>query len=353
MEDQIIHLLTKFVAFRTIAGADKEKTECLDWIQQTILHDHPSSYEVKTGAVEDAPYLFLKHPDPMLLFFAHIDVVPAEDHQFTLKRDGDKLIGRGSSDMKGNQLPYLMAIRDAWERGEDPPVSILLTSDEETAGPTIPTMIDQNILGDIPIAFTPDCSGKIVCEHKGILWAELRCNGKASHAAYPWEGENPNFLMAEALTCIRDAFPCGEYHDWQMTVTPTEIKGETARNQIPSSVSINLDVRFPSGTPEDALAIIKEKLPDGCSLTETLSADALSTDPNHPVIQKMKSTAEDIIGKEVMIEREHGGTDARYFGAHGIPAFLFGPEGGGVHGKDEWVSLKSLIYHYEIASNLA
>lgn len=310
---------------------------------------------VHHGAIEDCPYLYLPHPNPKLLFFAHIDVVPAHDNQFTLKQEEDKLIGRGTSDMKGNQLPFLLAYRDAVAGGEDPPVSILLTSDEETAGPTIPQLLKEGVLKDIPVAFTPDTKEMIVVEHKGVLWSELVCKGKGAHAAYPWDGENPAFMLADALKILQEKFPRGTNEDWQMTVTPTKLSGSVARNQIPEIASAGIDIRFPKEvceSPEEAKSLVEKHLPKGCTLEVVLTADPLGTDPNHEMVQLLKKIAEEVIGEEVKFEREHGGTDARYFGASGIPAFLYGPVGRGLHGKDEWVSLKSLLEQYEISKRL-
>ncbi len=281
--------------------------------------------------------------------------MPADEHQFDLHVDGDTLIGRGTSDMKGNQLPFLIAYRDAINEGLDPPISILLTSDEEIAGQTIPKLLKKKMLGNIPVALTPDCSFKIVCEHKGALWAELVCLGKGSHGAYPWEGENPLYLLAEALQKIEEAFPTGDGDDWQMTVTPTEIKGGMAKNQIPSIASCTLDIRFTpeiAQSPEEALQIVRAELPAECELNLHHAAPPLFTDPEHPMVELVQRIAEEVTGKEVLIKREHGGTDARYFGEKGIPAFLHGVEGGGIHGKEEWVSLKSLQENYEISKKL-
>jgi len=396
MEQKIITLLRQFIAFRTVAGENEVKKKCLEWVESVffervaqsatsrealrlssllrttpegqagqtsrLAHSARSLEENETGrakkyygAIDGAPYLYLPHPNPKLLWFAHIDVVPADDHQFSLIQKEDNLIGRGTADMKGNQLPFLMALRDAFERGDDPPISVLLTSDEETAGQTIPKLLEEGIIKNIPVAFTPDCGPKIVCEHKGVVWADLLCHGKGCHAAYPWAGENPLFILAEALLKIRKAFPPEDEEEWRMTVTPTDITGSDARNQIPESASAKIDIRFTpdSATSADAaLDLVKNILPPHCTLTTHLAASHLRTDPQHPMVQIVKKIAEEVTGEAVPICREPGGTDARYFGEKGIAAFLYGVEGGGIHGKDEWVSLQSLMLNYEISNRL-
>jgi succinyl-diaminopimelate desuccinylase len=48
------------------------------------------------------------------------------------------------------------------------------------------------------------------------------------------------------------------------------------------------------------------------------------------------------ISGEVMSVGRDGASDAAAFIQAGIPAVEFGPEGGGHHGPEEWVSLSSL-----------
>ena len=289
------------------------------------------------------------------LIFAHVDVVPGKEDQFHLIIDGDKAIGRGTSDMKGSILPFLIAIKEAWDEGQDPPVSILITTDEEVAGNTIPHLLEEGIITD-PAAFTPDSNDEgIVTEHKGVVWAKLTANGKGGHGAYPWNTQNPNFLLARALTALEEAFPKGEYADWQITVTPTMLEGSKAQNQVATVATAGIDIRYPGSdfsSVHEVLEKVRTALPKNCTLEEVLSASPLHTDKENPIVTLYKSIAEDVIGKPIPYKREHGGTDARYFSEKGIPAFLYGPTGAGLHSDDEWVSLSSLNKHYEIYRRL-
>jgi len=138
LEERMIQELAKLISFRSIVGANDVKKLCLEYIEKTFFSSSP--LERIRGEVKDCPYLFLQHKNPKLLWFAHTDVVPGEEGQFTLQREGDILLGRGVKDMKGAILPFLLAYREACERGDVPPVSILLTSDEEIVGQTIPAL---------------------------------------------------------------------------------------------------------------------------------------------------------------------------------------------------------------------
>jgi len=350
---ELQNLLKVFISFRSTADSEIQKQECLDWVTATFLREKLSG--LKRGIYESSPWLYLPHSNSKLLVFAHVDVVPAKKDQFELKVEGDKAIGRGTSDMKGNILPFLIAIKEAWEEGEDPPVSILITTDEEVAGHTIPHLLEEGIITD-PAAFTPDSNDEgIVVEHKGVVWAKLTAHGKGGHGAYPWNTENPNFHLARALIALEKAFPKGENTDWQITVTPTMLEGSKAQNQVATVATAGMDIRYPASeyaSAEEVLENVRSTLPEHCTLEEGLSASPLNTDRENPLVTLYKSVAEDVIGKHIPFKREHGGTDARYFSEKGIPAFLYGPTGAGLHSDDEWVSLHSLQKHYEIYRKL-
>jgi acetylornithine deacetylase/succinyl-diaminopimelate desuccinylase-like protein len=258
-------------------------------------------------------------------------------------------------DMKGAALPFLLAYRDACRKGKVPEVSILLSTDEEIGGKTIPEFITKGLRPEI--AFTPDTGSAvgIVVEHKGAVWAELRCEGSSGHGAMPWTARNPLMLLSEALSRIEKQYPSGTESDWRTTISPTILQGGDAQNRIPQLATAILDIRYP---PEDfsnvsaVLQDITKALPEGCTLTVRESANPLYTDRNHPFISRYSSIVTSIEGSEPSFIREHGATDARHFCATGIPAFLYGPRGGGLHGSDEWVSLSSLIDQYHIYERL-
>jgi|TARA_Y100000310_G_scaffold295896_1_gene327676 succinyl-diaminopimelate desuccinylase len=352
-KEELLNLLKVFISLKSVDSEPIAKKECLDWIETAFLGEKIK--DIQRGDFDGSPWIYLPAGGCKLLVFAHCDVVPAPDEMFDLVVDGDTAKGRGTSDMKGNILPFLMAYRDAVKEGTEPPVSILITTDEEVAGNTIPHLIDTGVV-KAPVAYTPDSNDiGIVCQHKGIVWSELICSGKGGHGAYPWDTENPAWLLADALKKIQEAFPSGEHDDWQMTVSPTTLKGSGARNQVDDEVTCGLDIRFPPeecSSSEDALKKVSEVLPAGCEVREVLSASPLSTSEDHPMVTLFKEVAEEALDTSIGFKKEHGGTDARYFSERGIPAFLYGPKGAGLHSKDEWVSAESLQKHYTLYRNL-
>ena len=348
-----LQTLETLIAFRTVAGNRREKDACLDSIHRNFVAE--SKIPVVLRECADCPYLLMDHPAATWTWFAHVDVVPGREDQFQIAIDGDRITGRGVKDMKGAALPFLLAYRDACREGQIPPVSILISTDEETGGKTIPNFLKKGFT--TPIAFTPDTGSSpgIVTEHKGAVWFTLTSEGISGHGAIPWESNNPVPALAEALLAITQAYPPGTESDWRMTVSATELYGSDAANRIPKLATATLDVRYPPeefAGPEAVMQELQKLLPRGCTLTIKESGNPLKTDPKHPFIQNFVNVVERVEGKKPGCIREHGATDARHFSAAGIPAFLYGPIGGGIHGDDEWVSLRSLEDQYAIYREL-
>lgn len=350
MEKELLDALDAIIGFETIAGNDAKKGECLDWVHERFFKNTPHSYS--RGKVAGAPYSYYRHSNPQLLWFAHLDVVPGEASQFTIRRDGDTIFGRGVKDMKGAAVPFFIAYKKLLDEGFDPPVSILLTTDEELAGKTIPALLDEKIVENIPVAFTPDTGsfGGIVTEHKGAVWAEIIARGKGSHGAIPWKSVNPIYALAHAIHALELAYPHGTDDDWKMTVSITQLQGGGAPNIVPEVATATLDIRYPVSLykhSDEIVADIQRHLPPECSLKITSVLSGLATDNNHPMVQIVQRIAEEVMKEKVPLGREHGATDARFFASHGIPAFLYGPKGGDLHAPGEWVSLTSLLQHVE------
>lgn len=351
----IIDLLRTFIAFRSVGDDRAAKSACLDWIAATFLS--ASGLEIIRGDVKGAPYIFLRHPAPKLLWFGHTDVVPAMEEQFAVRVDGDNAYGRGVKDMKGADLCFLIAYREACVAGAVPPVSVLLTSDEETGGDTPAVLFDRGELGTFPVAFTPDTGDVdgIVTELKGALWLRITAHGRSGHGALPWKSDNAVPKLLHGIEVLLKAFPAPKDEQWGITVTPTQLTGSDAPNRIPAEAGCMLDVRFPSSvcaTPDEAFALIARHLPSDCRAEAVKKLPPASCDSSLPMVQLFKRIGEEVTGAPVEFFREHGSSDVRYFTERGIPAFLYGPRGGDLHGAKEWVSVKSLEQHVEINRRL-
>ena len=56
----------------------------------------------------------------------------------------------------------------------------------------------------------------------------------------------------------------------------------------------------------------------------------------------LKQAVQEVVGREVEFDQEHGATDAKAFAKRGIPAVLLLPIGENFHADDEYVEIDSI-----------
>jgi len=73
------------------------------------------------------------------------------------------------------------------------------------------------------------------------------------------------------------------------------------------------------------------------------NAEPWKQDPDHPFVAAFKACSENMLGREVEIIGATWGLDTRFAQYFSMPALTFGPNGGNIHGVNEYVELDSLI----------
>ena len=149
-------------------------------------------------------------PDGLILS-GHVDVVPFEDQPgwsrdpLRMTREGDRIYGRGTSDMKGFVAQCLEAARRVETRSLERPVAFLFTADEEVgcrgAARLVPAL--PELLGDCPLPglawIGEPTSFQVFHAHKGIVAFEVRVIGVGGHSSVPEAGVNAIAVAAKAI----------------------------------------------------------------------------------------------------------------------------------------------------------
>ncbi len=132
-----------------------------------------------------------------IVIMAHMDVVPPGDPKswtgdpFILKREGDKLIGRGVEDNGQALTASLFAMKALKDLDIKPvyDVSIFLVSDEEETNlKGIGHLLDKDLFNKEDLILVPDHGepeGRVIelCE-KTLLWVKITVKGKQCHAKH-------------------------------------------------------------------------------------------------------------------------------------------------------------------------
>ena len=275
----------------------------------------------------------------------HIDVVPAADPaQFTMKREGDRVIGRGTSDCKGRAVAVAEVLCAL--AGKNISVGCIFGSDEELGGFTTTWMVAEKGYGPKKMAIVADTGyGRLVYAHKGQTMYLVKARGRSGHSSRPWACDDSITKIARAYLRVRDIWD--ERHPitedkWSDVLTPTMVKADSgAFNLIPGELDMVLNLRSVNpGAKDEALELLKKEM--GCDVEVLRHSPPVTSDPGHPLMERLRKAMSETLGREVPFDRMFAATDARCFVTCGVPIAIVGTNGHGAHAADESDSLSSM-----------
>lgn len=345
--------LSKLVSFKTVTGDVKSNQEALEYVASLI---DPSA-KIKLISNQTRQILLAGNTEskkPDYTYLVHIDVVPGEATQFTVKQTGDLLYGRGVCDMKFSIPVGVALLNEIIQTKSNLKFQLAITTDEETGGYTgAKYLVDEYQLRPA-VVIVPDGGneGLIVNKSKGVCQLIITTQGKTAHASQPWNGQNaitPLIKLASKLIEKYDANNTKEC--WETTMNLGQINGGSAVNQVCSEATLKIDFRYPQTDSADN--IIKEVKKIAKEIDEKFSIEPGSmglptyTDGALPIVQKFAKNLESEMGVKVEIKGECGASDARFFAPFNTPILMSKPKGGQIHSDDEWLSLGSTLKFYQ------
>lgn len=346
----ITNELERLTAFRAVTGDIFQTNLLFDYLETELIK---LGLDVRRGAVKGYSNIVAgtKSTDKCkLLLQAHLDVVPAEPIQFRLIKDQDKLSGRGVYDMLFATAVYLVLLRELKQNDQldQFDLGLMLTSDEEIGGFYGVGHLVKDY--DCDVCFLPDAgSFKSACiKSKGVLMLEIESIGQAGHSSRPSQSKNPILPLAEFVIAVESKYPNAD--DNGVTCSVTQFQSGGASNQVPHAAKATLDIRFPAG--ENATEIQKH-------ITQLATAYHLSVhqlelampfvaDTDDPQFKSFSDCYKEVTGNELAREHNLGSSDARFFAEKGIPVIMIRPDGGDIHGEQEWVGAESLGKFYNV-----
>ena len=291
--------------------------------------------------------------EPDYLFNAHMDVVPATDDQFVPRTEGDLMYGRGTADCLGACAVIaqtLIRLKDKASCGA------IFTADEEIGGSTTAGMVERGYKAKKCVVIIDAAYDELTFAQKGVLAAEIFFHSKTGggHASTPWEFDNPIDRLIDGYIRLRNSWtnPTAQAQ-WSNSMTPCIFRAGFAHNQIPDQASMMLNIRFVNPEDKDRiLAQIRELT--GCDEIRPFDiCPPVVTNPDAPVVQKLRGIMASHIGRDIPLCRMNGATDARHFTSLDLPLALIGTLGSGEHSPCESVSLASLETVSDILADFA
>lgn len=310
---------------------------------------------------------FGEGPD-ILAFTGHEDVVSPGDlaawshPPFAAEIDGDKLYGRGASDMKGGLAAMALAFIALKQSGFNHHMRFLATVDEEYGASGSRQLTKLGYSKDISgmIAGEPT-GGDIRYGSAGSYNYEVDSIGKAAHSSLPALGINATTKLIDFALAERTAFEDAPVDPdiGPLVHSVTILKAGDQVNTIPDHAHLEGNLRptpsFDGAAVTTRLKEVVEKINAAGpgQLTFTLQNDFtyLLTDKNSRLVKAAQAGSKDVRGQSAALSLSHGTTDASDFSqvAHKFDAIIYGPgnEAGNVsHQIDEYVSLTR--YHQAI-----
>ncbi|MDQ6817147.1 MAG: M20/M25/M40 family metallo-hydrolase [Actinomycetota bacterium] len=292
-----------------------------------------------------------------LLLLGHVDTVVGHHSHVPLRRDGERLRGPGSADMKGG---VVLALGLARELAEHPDLfgemAILLVTDEEWR--TEEFVHVARFTGyDACLCFEAGQLGAggeegVIVQRKAAGTLRVAASGRASHS-----GSAPDRGRNALLGLARVALEVSARHDprgpQRLSVVPTVVRSGEAFNVVPAAGELIFDLRADDAAAFDGVRRAVPGELDGVGLHARMERVWPGMDARAATTELLER-ASTRLGRPIAAQSRGGASDASHF-ASTIPLTVdgLGPRGGGAHTPQEFVHAPSLRERAEVALAVA
>ncbi|QHI97038.1 acetylornithine deacetylase [Xylophilus rhododendri] len=316
-----------------------------------------------------------------IVLSGHTDVVPVDGQPwdtdpFTATLVGDKLFGRGVTDMKGFGATALWLVPELLKRKLKRPVHLAFSYDEEVGcigvRRMIAMMVDKGYRPAGCIVGEPT-GMQVVIAHKGKHGYKTSVRGHEAHSSLTPLGVNAVEVACEFVTKLKTMArrlaaegPFDPLFDVPYTTVHTGvIQGGTALNIIPRDCEIAWEIRHHH--LDSPLTLFNEAKEFADSLIPAMQAVAPETGITHRQTSVLPGFATDAASEIAQISfrcaevdgasqavKVSFGTEAALFHQVGVPTIVCGPGHiAQAHQPNEWVTLDQLAWCERFMRRLA
>jgi succinyl-diaminopimelate desuccinylase len=362
----VLDLLTELVRARTVASGEGALAgRCAD-----LLRDN--GFEVSTPGWEQGREQLVARVGSgaaPLTLTGHLDTVPADPAQWTAdpwaaERDGDRVVGRGTSDMKSGVAAALVAAVDHTARPHScRGLQVILTAGEETGCTGAVRLQRSTLAPGGPLLVAEPTANRLVPGHKGAHWIRLTAEGRAAHGSAPHLGDNAVVRLARAASALHDHDAWPDHPTFgHMTANVGMLRGGVQPNVVPDFAELLLDVRTVPGVDgDDVRATVAELAGVGVRLEDYVVLPVVDTQLDDPFVR---------VVRDALVASGQDGepqAPARYFTDASVLARLLSPTENGApvptvvlgpgepdqcHVVDEWCSAAKVEAAVEIYRHL-
>jgi acetylornithine deacetylase len=365
--DRAIALLDRLVAFDT--ESSRSNLPLIDFVEDYLLGLGARFTRIPNAEGDKAALFVTIGPDVDggVVLSGHTDVVPVTGQQwtsppFTLRRDGERLYGRGTCDMKGFDALCLAMAPEFLAAPLKKPIHIMLSYDEETScagcldtiarfGKDLPRPA-LAVIGEPTLMQVADA-------HKSVATYRTRVIGHEAHSSKPWLGISAVHVACELVSALEkigreleaERDPHGRFDPAFSTVHVGIINGGTARNIMARTCEFYWEFRGLPHVPQDRALKRFE------AYCEALAAQRFAKFPNAKIETLIEIEAPGLRAEPdsaastlalALARANHTiavpyATEAGQFQLGGLPAVICGP--GSIdqaHQPDEYIEIAQL-----------
>jgi succinyl-diaminopimelate desuccinylase len=314
--------------------------------------DYHEYAEARTSVIAHAGGSDNKAP---LCLTGHIDTValgvsPWTRDAFAGETDGDRLYGRGSSDMKAGVAAILLAARALSKKlSGTPGIVLVLTAGEEGGCIGSEHLARTQLLGKAGAMIVGEpTSNYPFVGHKGSFKFYAKFRGVSAHGSMPELGVNAIYKAAKAVSKL-ESFDFGVNPHPVMggpTMNVGTFEGGQGVNMVPDEASIGVDVRTVVGMDHRALlSRLKDLIGKEAEVEVFSDMGAVWTEPEQEWVQRVFEISGKYLRERPAAKTASYNTDAGnllkvYAGA---PTVVLGPgEAQLAHQTDEYCSMERI-----------
>ena len=293
-----------------------------------------------------------------LLLLGHLDTVVAHADHRPLERQGERLVGSGSIDMKGGVALALGVMRALAAVPESfAELSLLTVVDEEWRtggfdhGPRFAGYDACLCFEAGQLAAGGDEA--LVAKRKAASTLRVRAHGVAAHSgAAPERGRNALLALAEVARRVAElSDPAGSD---RLTAIPTVVRAGDAFNVVPAEGELICDLRAERLEAFEPVLAAGAAAIDGVTMEAALVRQWPGMDSRSLVAERLTGPASAMLGRRLEVGGRGGASDASHMAGYvALTVDGLGPRGGHAHHPDEFIAVDSIRPRAEVALAVA
>jgi succinyl-diaminopimelate desuccinylase len=322
-----------------------------------------------------------------LILNGHSDVVPVGDlakwdfDPFSGEVAHGKILGRGTSDMKGGIAGILFAAAMIQSHHIDLDGEVILTivPDEEISGDQGTKWLVETygLHADACLVAEPTDINNCEIGQRGSLWLKMTAVGATAHGSLsPYAGDNAIVKLLQVIDRLDEikeltaAYPqtikpvmeeskkmaalklnnpeAANVLD-HITINIGTIHGGIKTNVVPDQAQAEIDIRIPIGITTDQVlakleAILRDLGVTGITYEHPWRSEPNYTEATTAIVNTVAQNVRAVSGIQLARTYQWASSDARYFRYAGIPTMQYGPSNTeGIHSYNETVDVADLI----------